>query len=118
MLLAAKTPSGLAACDRNAMLVGRDTILAGMGAIQADNYAMLACRKPFWLAKKRSWLFTKFSWLASTIICTAGTLFCVTRMPFLPTIHHSGWPGRQILARCSRRYYARPQNDKGPEKTL
>ena len=59
MLLAAKTPSGLAACDQNAMLAVQDTILAGLGqntilggqdailvglgAILADQYAILVC---------------------------------------------------------------------------
>ena len=74
MLLAAKTPSGLAACDQNAMLAVQDTILAGLGAILADQYAILACRKPFWLARTRSRLFRTSFWLASTISCTAGTL--------------------------------------------
>ena len=100
------------------MLAGPDTILAGLGAILADHDGILACRQPFCLARTCSWLFRTSFWVACTPICTAGTLFCVTGKPFLLAIHHSRWPGRQILARCSRRYYARPQNDKAPEKTL
>ena len=46
-MLAAKTPSGLAACDQNAMLAGQDTILAGLGVILADHYAILACWEAF-----------------------------------------------------------------------